>query len=162
FAKGLQSELAEAVANRPEKVTADLFKDKVITDARGNEQVIDGEMAQAIYFDMVVNGRVDKKGALTDKYYADKANGESKAAAEVADCADAVIRIVVSVYDSRSMQPENARDKNVELRVDPEKLAMPEFKALWQRISPKSVYVVDFDTDELVCNAITSLNRNLH
>lgn len=39
---------------------------------------------------------------------------------------------------------------------------MPEFKALWQRISPKSVYVVDFDTDELVCNAITSLNRNLH
>ena len=39
---------------------------------------------------------------------------------------------------------------------------MPEFKALWQRISPKSVYVVDFDTDELVRNAITSLNRNLH
>ena len=33
------------------------------------------------------------------------------------------------------MQPENARDKNVELQVDPEKLAMPEFKALWQRIS---------------------------
>lgn len=61
---------------RPEKVTADLFKDKVITDARGNEQVIDGEMAQAIYFDMVVNGYVDKKGALTDKYYADKANAE--------------------------------------------------------------------------------------
>ena len=57
---------------------------------------------------------------------------------------------------------ENARDKNVELQVDPEKLAMPEFKALWQRISPKSVYVVDFDTDELVRNAITSLNRNLH
>lgn len=161
FAKGLQSELAEAVANRPEKVTADLFKDKVITDTRGNEQVIDSEMAQAIYFDMVINGYVDKKGALTDKYYADKANGEIKVAEEVADCADAVIRIVDSVYDSRSMQPENARDKNVELQVDPEKLAMPEFKALWQRISPKSVYVVDFDTDELVRNAITSLDRNL-
>lgn len=102
FAKGLQSELAEAVANRPEQVTADLFKGKVITDARGNEQVIDGEMAQAIYFDMVVNGYVDKKGALTDKYYADKANGEIKVAEEVADCADAVIRIVDSVYDSRS------------------------------------------------------------
>ena len=41
-----------------------LFKNKVITDARGNEQVIDGEMAQAIYFDMVVNGYVDKKGCL--------------------------------------------------------------------------------------------------
>lgn len=59
------------------------------------------------------------------------------------------------------MQPENARDKNVELQVDPDKLAMPEFKALWERISPKSVYVVDFDTDELVNKAIASLNQKL-
>lgn len=162
FAKGLQSELADAVANRPKAVTADLFKGKVITDARGNEQVVDGETAQAIYFDMVINGYVDKKGALTDKYYADEANGEIKVAEEVADCAEAVIKIVDSIYDSRSMQLENARDKNIELQVDPEKLAMPEFKALWQRISPKSVYVVDFDTDELVRKSIDSLNRSLH
>lgn len=161
FAKGLQTEIAEAVANRPIAVTADLFKGKVISDVHGNEQVVDGEMAQAIYFDMVVNGYVDKKGALTDKYYADKANNAVKVAEEVADCSEAVLSIVDSIYDSRAMQPENARDKNVELQVDPEKLAMPEFKALWQKISPKSVYVVDFDTEELVEKAISSLNRNL-
>ena len=161
FAKGLQTELAEAVANRPVAVTADLFKGKVICDVHGNEQVVDGETAQAIYFDMVVNGYVDKKGELTDKYYADKANNAVKVAEEVADCADAVLSIVDSIYDSRAMQPENARDKNVELQVDPEKLAMPEFKALWQKISPKSVYVVGFDTEELVEKAISSLNRNL-
>lgn len=162
FAKGLQTELAEAVADRPTAVTADLFKGKVISDVHGNEQVVDNETAQAIYFDMVVNGYVDKKGALTDKYYADKANHAVKVAEEVADCAGAVLSIVDSIYDSRIMQPENARDKNVELQVDPEKLAMPEFKALWQRISPKSVYVVDFDTEELVAKAISSLNRKLH
>ena len=161
FAKGLQTEIADAVAGRPVAVTADLFKGKVIVDARGNEQVVDGETAQAIYFDLIVNGYVDKKGALTDKYYADKANGAIQVAEEVADSRDAVINILDSVYDSRAMQPENARDKNVELQVDPEKLAMPEFKALWQRISPKSVYVVDFDTDELVQKSIDSLNRNL-
>ena len=161
FAKGLQTEFAEAVANRPVAVTADLFRGKVISDVHGNEQVVDGETAQAIYFDMIVNGYVDKKGALTDKYYADKANNAVKVAEEVADCADAVLSIIDSIYDSRAMLPENARDKNVELQVDPEKLAMPEFKALWQRISPKSVYVVDFDTEELIGKAISSLNRNL-
>ena len=161
FAKGLQTELADAVAGRPVAVTADLFKGKVIVDARGNEQVVDGELAQAIHYDLIVNGYIDRKGALTDKYYADKANGAVKVAEEVADSRDAVINILDSVYDSRAMQPENARDKNVELQVDPEKLAMPEFKALWQRISPKSVYVVDFDTDELVQKSIDSLNRNL-
>ena len=161
FAKGLQTELAEAVANRPVAVTADLFKGKIISDVNGNEQVVDSKAAQAIYFDMVVNGYVDKNGALTDKYYADKANNAVRVAEEVADCADAVLSIIDSIYDSRAMQPENARDKNVELQIDPEKLAMPEFKALWQRISPKSVYVVDFDTKELVEKAISSLNRNL-
>ena len=161
FAKGLQTELADAVAGRPVAVTADLFKGKVLVDVSGNEQVVDGELAQAIHYDLIVNGYIDRKGALTDKYYADKANGAVKVAEEAADSRDAVINILDSVYDSRAMQPENARDKNVELQVDPEKLAMPEFKALWQRISPKSVYVVDFDTDELVQKSIDSLNRNL-
>ena len=162
FAKGLQTELADAVVGRPVAVTADLFKGKVITDIKGNEQVVDRELAQAIHFDLIVNGYIDKKGTLTDKYYADKANGEIKIAEEVADSRDAIINILDSVYDSRAMQPENARDKNVELRVDPEKLAMPEFKALWQRISPKSVYVVDFDTDELVKKSIDAINQKLH
>jgi type III restriction enzyme len=162
FAKGLQTELADAVADRPVAVTADLFKDKVIVDAGGKEQVVDGDTAQAIYFDLIVNGYIDKKGVLTDKYYVDKANGAIQVAEEVADSRDSVINILDSVYDSRAMQPENARDKNVELQVDPDKLAMPEFKALWKRISPKSVYVVDFDTDELVNKAIASINNNLH
>ena len=118
FAKGLQSELADAVAGRPVAVTADLFKSKVIVDARGNEQVVDGDTAQAIYFDLIVNGYIDKKGALTDKYYTDKANGAIQVAEEVADSRDSVINILDSVYDSRAMQPENARDKNVELQVD--------------------------------------------
>ena len=108
FAKGLQTELAEAVANRPVAVTAELFKGKVISDVHGNELVVDGETAQAIYFDMVVNGYVDKKGALTDKYYADKANNAVKAAEEEADCADAVLSIVDSIYDNRAMQPERS------------------------------------------------------
>ena len=161
FAKGLQNELADAVAGRPVAVTADLFKGKVIVDARGNEQVVDGDTAQAIFEDLISSGYV-KRGVLTDKYYADKANGTIQVAEEVADSRDSVINILDSVYDSRAMQPENARDKNVELQVDPDKLAMPEFKSLWKRISPKSVYVVDFDTDELVSKAIASINRNLH
>lgn len=161
FAKGLQTEMADAVADRPRAVTADLFAGKVVKDDKGNEQVIDRNTAQAIYFDMIINGYVDKKGALTDKYYKDKANGEIKVAEEVTDSAVSVIEIVDSIYDARAMQPENARSNNVELRVDEDKLDMPEFKALWSKINAKSVYLVDFDTDELVQKAITSLDSKL-
>lgn len=161
FAKGLQSEIASAVADRPKAVTPELFIGKVIKDERGNEQVVDGDTGRAIYFDLIVNGYIDKKGALTDKYYEDKANGELKIAEEVSDSADSVIEIIDSIYSDRSMKPENARSNNIELQVDEDKLAMPEFKALWSRINFKSVYVVDFDTDELIRKAISSLDSKL-
>ena len=161
FAKDLQNEIAEAVADRPKAVTAELFIGKVIKDDKGNEQVVDGDTGRAIHFDLIVNGYIDKKGVLTDKYYEDKANGELKVAEEVADSAASVIEIIDSIYDSRSVGIEDARKNNVELEVDESKLAMPEFKALWNKINSKSVYVVDFDTDELVRKSITSLDKKL-
>ncbi len=161
FAKGLQTELAEAVTDRPLAVTADLFAGKIIKDSSGNEQVIDRNTAQAIYFDMVVNGYVDRKGTLTDKYYEDKKNNRIKIAEEAADCAASVIAIVDSVYDSRLMQPENARKSSVQLQVDPNKLAMPQFKELWKKINGKSVYIVDFDTNELIKKSVRALNNKL-
>ena len=161
FAKGLQTEMAEAVADRPRAVTVELFVGKVIKDEHGNEQVIDQDTASAIHYDMIVNGYIDRKGALTDKYYEDKANGELKVAEEVADSAASVLAIIDSIYDEHSMQPENARSNNVELQVDEDKLAMPEFKALWSRINAKSVYVVDFDTEELIQKAIAALDSKL-
>lgn len=162
FAKGLQSEIAEAVSDRPRAVTAELFIGKVIRDSRGNEQVIDDDTGRAIQYDLIVNGYIDKKGVLTDKYYEDRANNALKIAEDVSDSAASVIEIIDSIYDERAMQPDNARSNNVELHVDEDKLAMPEFKALWSRINSKSVYVVDFDTDELVEKAITALDRKLH
>ena len=56
FAKGLQAEMAEAIANRPRAVTIELFVGKVIKDDQGNEQVIDQDTASAIHYDMIVNG----------------------------------------------------------------------------------------------------------
>lgn len=161
FAKGLQSELADAVADRPRAVTADLFIGKVIKDDKGNEQVVDSDTASSIYYDLIINGYIDKKGVLTDKYYEDKGNGEIVVAEEVVDSVASIIEIIDSIYTNRSVEIENARSNNVELRVDDDKLAMPEFKALWEKINSKSVYVVDFDTDELVRNSVDSLNSKL-
>ena len=156
FAKGLQAEMAEAVSNRPIAINKDLFVGKTIADAKGNTQIVDDHLAQEIYDDLIRNVYVSHE-KLTDKYYEAKANGKIKVAEEVADCAESIIQILDSVYDSNAMRPENARDNNVELQIDKNKLAMPEFKALWKRISPKTVYTVSFDTDELVKKAIESL-----
>ena len=160
FAKGLQGEIAEAVAYRPKAVTASLFANREIKDDKGNTQIIDDDLAQAIYEDLLINGYI-KRGKLTDKYYEDKNNGTVAVTEEVADSAAAIIEIIDGVYDERSSAPEDARKNNVQLKVDDKKLNMPEFKELWSRINSKTVYVVDFDSDELVKNSIAVLNSKL-
>ena len=160
FAQALQAELAEVVADRPQKVTAELFKGKVIRDASGAEQVIDGDLAQVIYESLISSGYV-KKGLLTDKFHDDKKNNAVEVAEEVADSTADVIVILETIYDSRAMQPENARSNNVELKVEKDKLESAAFKKLWAHINAKSAYVVDFDTDELVKKSIAALNKEL-
>lgn len=160
FAKGLQEELAEVVADRPQKVTADLFKGKVIRDSTGAEQVIDADLAQAIYEGLITCGYA-KKGVLTDKYHEDKKNGAVEVAEEAMDCAADIIAILDTIYDSRAMQPENARSNNVELKLEKAKLESAAFRKLWTRINAKSAYVVDFDTNELVKKSIAALNKEL-
>ena len=160
FARGLQSEMAEVVADRPKAVTIDLFKGKLIRDTNGAEQVIDPEMAASIYKGLIISGYV-KKGQLTDKYFEDKKNGQIEIAEEAADCAEDVIAIIDSVYNPRAFMPENARANNVELTIDPDKQAMPEFQKLWERINQRTAYIVDFDPAELIRKAIAALDAHL-
>ena len=145
FARGLQSEIAEDIVDRPRAVTQDLFLNRTV----------------AIMYEMTVNRYVDRKGALTDKYYEDKANGELKMAEEVKSFEADVIKIIDTIYDPKAMRPDNARSNNVELKVDEEKLNSKAFKALWSKINAKSVYVVDFDTEELVRKSIAALDSKL-
>lgn len=161
FAKGLQTEIAEAAADRPKAVTRELFADRVVKDDQGNEVLITSDMASAIHFSLIVNGYINKSGELTDKYYEDKANGKISIAKEAEEIAAGVMDIMDSIYDGNIMRPENARGNNVELQVDNEKLSSKEFKTLWSKINKKSVYVVDFDTDELISKSIASLDVRL-
>ena len=161
FAKGLQSELSEAVASRPKAVTPELFQGRTLTDSAGNTDVVSDDTAREIWLDLRMRGYIDKAGVLTDKYYADKADGKFEVAEDVKDFADSIMQILDSVYNADAMKPEDARANNVELKLDREKLAMPEFKALWSRINAKSAYIVDFDSEELVRNSITALNEKL-
>ena len=55
FAKGLQSEFAEAVADRPVKITEDLFIGRVLKGINGEEIIIDNELADAIQFELISN-----------------------------------------------------------------------------------------------------------
>ncbi len=161
FAKGLQDEIAEVVADRPRKVTPDLFTDKVIKDVDNLELVIDDKLANRITNNLIRNWYIDDDNNLTDKYYDDVKAGRFIMGEKLAPYKADIINILDSIYNPEAMAPENARSNNVELKLNDSKLQMKEFKVLWNKINSKSAYVVDFDTDELIEKSVRALNRDL-
>ena len=161
FAKGLQTEIAEAVGNRPRKVTEIIFENARVYDKDGNGETIDSTMARRLIRYMIKMDYIDENDTLTEKFYEDKANGEVSFGSEMDNYKSDIIVILDSIYDDTKMRPEDARSNNVELKVNSDKLAMPEFKALWSKINAKTAYVVDFDTDELVRRAVEALDERL-
>lgn len=161
FAKGLQSEFAEAVADRPVKITEDLFIGRVLKGINGEEIQVDNELADVIQFELISNKYIDKKHTLTDKYFEDKKNGTIEFDDELMPYVNDIVTILDSVYDNKLFAIEDARQNNIELKLDENKLAMKEFKELWKKINSKSIYIVDFDTEELIEKAISALDQNL-
>lgn len=161
FATALQEGLAESMSRRPHTVDAGLFVGQVLTDANGGQVKVTPTLATAIYEDLVQQGYVHR-GALTDKYYADKDSGTLQVAEEVQGCAGSVVQILNTIYDARTLQPENAHDSNVQAKVDEQKLHAREFAELWERINHKSFYTVSFDTQELIEKAVRELNAKLN
>ena len=161
FAKGLQTEIAEAVADRPRKVDRNLFIGQKIVDNKGVDYYIDDEMADDIQYSLIIENYIDSKGQLTEKYYEDEKTDNIRLSESLEVYSKGIANILKSVYDANAMMPEDARKNNIELHVDQDKMAMPEFKELWNKINSKSVYVVDFDSDELVKKAIDELDAKL-
>ena len=149
FAKALQSEIAEAVADRPVKVDAALF-----------ESLFDPFTATVIHESLIEFGYV-RRGLLTEKYYEDKANGSVQIPEEADGRVDDIVTILDSLYDSNVIKPEDARKTNIEITLDTDKMSSKAFQELWSRINSKSYYTVEFDETELISKAITALNAKL-
>lgn len=162
FAKGLQTEIAEAVSDRPRQVTVDLFENALVHDKDGNEEIVDASMARRIIYYMTRLGYLDENDHLTEIFYRDKEDGKVSFGIALDSYRRDFLNILNCIYDATRMQPENARRYDVELRLDVEKLAMLEFKNLWEQINIRTAYAVDFDTEELVRKAIAALNLKLH
>lgn len=160
FAKQLQSEYAAAIGDRPMKVTTSLFTDQLFTCANGEHLVVTSDLSQTIY-DALLEGGYIKKGELTDKYYEQRINGTIELDSEMAPYTAAIIGVLESIYNPTVLRPENDDKKNVTLKFEKDKFNRSEFQKLWKLISPKSYYTVSFEEEELIGNAIDSLNNNL-
>ena len=161
FSKKLQHEIAEAVAHRPTAVTTALFENRTLVDVDGNNIKISTELARKIHYRLIRKDYVDDDGALTPKYHDDKRNGTLDFGEDLAPLKTAITKVLDGVFDPNSSKPGNGRKRRI-ANFDAEKFARSRFAELWNQINVKSVYTVDFNSDELIEKCIEQIDLHLN
>ncbi len=161
FAKQLQQEIAEAVAYRPTVVTPALFEGRTLSDAEGNTIKVTIEMARKINNRLVKKDYIDDDGALTAKYHDEKRTGSLDFGEDLASLSAAIAKVLDGVFDPKAAAPSNGRKRRIG-NFDAEKFAHSRFKELWEQINVRSVYTVDFSSDELIEKCIEQIDLHLN
>lgn len=140
FAAGLQQEIADSLSYRPKKVTSELFTSVGL-------KLSDYE--QLIKKDYISDGN------LTERYYSDKKDG-------TLDLPPEVMSVLDSVFTPESVKISDTRKQGAKITLHREKLELPEFVALWDRIKHRSVYSAKFADSELIARAVIAINDGLN
>lgn len=162
FAKGLQTEIFETLSSRPRKANKDYFKGETIK-VDGRKITITEQMAADINYYLIVNGYVDRAETITEKYHQDKYEGIRPAFPEEIDrYRDQIFDLVDGVFDDKQVASITVNGRGIKPnRLNPKNFHKKEFKELWKRINRKAIYQVDFDSDELIRNAVRRLDKEL-
>ena len=105
------------IGDRPKRVDASLFKEKLFNSVNGVETGIEQDLAEGIYENLVIGGYV-KRGVLTPKYYEDKERGAVELDEEFEPYWEGILKLLDSVYQEEQLLPKNARDDNAELVIE--------------------------------------------
>lgn len=163
FARSLQEEIKELLADRPVKVDVTLFTNKVLTNQEGQTIRITKEQADSIHFDLIRQGYIDREGQLTTEYFTAKENHQLQLSETLAGYEDKLVEILESVYHAGQYEIENANHSVIQFsnEVNQENIARKEFLNLWKQINRKTSYQVEFDDAELVKHSVDYINEKL-
>ena len=98
FAKGLQSEIAETLTDRPQKANVEFFLNNVVKNAMGEELLIDKDLANTLHRSLYRNMYVDNDDNLTEKYYKALEEDKIELPEEVKNFKQGIIQLVGKIY----------------------------------------------------------------
>mgnify|MGYP002561704544 CR=1 FL=1 len=163
FVTDLQSDIKTVLYDRPTVATSEYFKGKYVK-VDDVPTLIDDEKANAIEFYLIQNGYVDMKRKVTDKYRQDVKNGTvAELPEELKPMTDGIHTLIQAVYDDSVLKDMFSDGHETKVKENPlnENFAKREFQALWREINHKYAYTVDFDSAELIRNAIAHIDEKL-
>lgn len=160
FVAGLQKDISATLSARPQLADEKYFTGKVLQTTEGSVEV-SPEMAKQIYRYLLKNDYSDDQDRISDIYHqAKQAQQLAPLPTALQPLATQIFQLIDSVYSDAQLPQisDDRRAKRNQLNTNFDKQA---FQQLWARINHKAIYRVEFDSDELINNAISTLDANL-
>ncbi|MDW3192648.1 MAG: DEAD/DEAH box helicase family protein [Cytophagales bacterium] len=160
FAKGLQREIADTLKERPQKAEIAYFVSKVVTNEAGETLRLTEDDAQKLQFKLIV-------GQVIDEDYKITATGKELIEQQKIDLPEklepfktSVCKLLQAIYTGAEFKPEDER-QTITLNTN-KNFERAEFQALWKKINLKTIYEVQFDTDQLIRDAKIRIDAQLN
>jgi type III restriction enzyme len=164
FVADLQTGIKEALYDRPSKATQEYFTGKTIIVGE-QRVVLDVKQAKDIYRYLLKNDYIDDNDNVTEAYRADLENNCLAALPEgLAPLAEGVHVLVQSIFDQSVLDAmiEDGNKTKIQENALNENFYKKEFQTLWGYINHQYAYTVEFNSEELVLNAIKHLNEKMY
>src|SRR5690554_2846720 len=160
FAKGLQKEIADTLKDRPQKAEVDYFISKVITNEQGEELRLTEDDAKKLQFKLIVGEIIDEDYKITPKGKELIEQGKVPLPEKLEPYKESVCKLLQTIYTGGEFKPEDER-QTVILNTN-KNFAKKEFQALWDKINLKTIYEVQFNTEQLIQDSKVKIDAQLN
>lgn len=160
FARGLQSEIAATLKDRPQKAEVDFFIGKLVTDAFGQSIRLTEDASKKLNKFLYKNDILDEEDKITSEGKQKIESNQVPLPENLEPYREDITKLLKSIYTGEGINIENDRN-NIEVAVN-SNFHKKEFQELWNRINIKSIYEVKFDTDKLIEDSKNRINKDLH
>ena len=162
FAKALQSEISANLSRKSyDKFEQKLFIDRELINKDGKSLPIDESVANKIYRDFMKNDYIDDNDNITYKLKEDIANNSISIPEIMNDYVEEYTKLITSLFTETKIEIGNANKNNISNLKLNDNFYKKEFQELWNKINVKSIYEVDFDSNELIEKSIKAINEKL-
>lgn len=163
FVSDLQKGISEDLYERPTQASIEYFTGKIVM-FNDQKVTITDKQAKDIYKYLAKNDYIDDEDHVTEKYRSDLANGTLAPVPESCiEITEGVHKLVQGVFDERAFKDmiKDARETKISENKLNDNFYKEEFKTLWNYINHKYAYTVDFDSEELIKNAIAHIDDRM-
>lgn len=159
FAKGLQKEIADTLKDRPQKIEAKIFINKMVTNEKGEEHRIDEMEASLLNNTLMFERVADASGKVTEEGKELIEQNKVPLPEQLEPYRESICKLLKSVYTGEEFKPEDER-QTISLNTN-KNFAKKEFQALWDKTSLKTIYEVKFDTEKLINDSRIRIDAQL-